>query len=374
MSLRRIRLLIWKEFLQLSRDRMILPILIIMPLLQLVLFGYVVGADIKDLRLAVLDRDGTTVSRSVTEAFTAAEYFKLTVRAHNDADVQRALDGNRASVAIEIPKGFADQVERGESAQLQLIVDGSDGRVSQMAGAYAAGIVNRLNTELYPRQAALAKGNVGIDARTRVLFNPAVRAINTMVPGLLAFILLISTSAIMSQAVVKERERGTLEQLFVTPVGRTEYLTGKLVPYALVSVVQASVVFTVGTLWFKVPFRGSGFVLALGLALFLFTSLGMGLLISLVSRTRQQAQQMIIFLQMPQMILSGFMFPLEVLPKWLYAVTFVVPLRYILVVVRSVFLKGSGLAELWPQFAALTVFAVGIFALGLSRFHKQLSD
>lgn len=374
MSLRRVRLLIWKEFLQLRRDRMILPILIVMPLLQLVLFGYVVGADIKDLRLAVLDRDNTAISRRVTDAFTAANYFKLTVRARDDDGVRRALDGNRAVVALEIPEGFGRQVEQGRSTQLQVIVDGSDGRVSQIAGAYAAGIVNRLNTELYPRQAALAKAGVGIDARTRVLFNPTMRAVNTMVPGLLAFILLISTSSVMSQAVVKEREQGTLEQLFVTPVGRAEYLAGKLLPYALVSIVQASIVFTVGTLWFKVPFRGSGLVLAAGLLLFLFASLGMGLLISLVSRTRQQAQQMILFIQMPQMILSGFMFPLEVLPNWLYAVTFVVPLRYILVVVRSAFLKGSGFVELWPQFAALTLFAFGIFALGLSRFHKQLSD
>jgi ABC-2 type transport system permease protein len=374
MSFRRVRLLIWKEFLQLGRDRMILPILIVMPLLQLVLFGYVVGADIKDLRLAVLDRDNTAISRRVTDAFTATNYFRLTVRAHDDDDVRRALDGNRAVVVLEIPEGFGRQVSQGRSAQLQVIVDGSDGRVSQMAGAYAAGIVNRLNTELYPRQAALARAGVGIDARTRVLFNPTMRAINTMVPGLLAFILLISTSSVMSQAVVKEREQGTLEQLFVTPVGRAEYLAGKLLPYALVSIVQAIVVFTAGTLWFKVPFRGSGFVLAAGLVLFLFASLGMGLLISLVSRTRQQAQQMILFIQMPQMILSGFLFPLEVLPTWLYAVTFVVPLRYILVVVRSVFLKGSGFAELWPQFAALTLFAFGIFALGLSRFHKQLSD
>jgi ABC-2 type transport system permease protein len=191
---------------------------------------------------------------------------------------------------------------------------------------------------------------------------------------LLAFILLMSTTNVMAQAIVKERERGTLEQLFVTPIGRTDYLLGKLLPYAGVAVIQVLVVFVVGVTWFQVPFSGSILVIGGGLILFMLSALGMGMLISLMSGTRQQAQQTSQFLQMPQMMLSGFMFPIDAFPRWLYFVTFLIPLRYILIIVRSNFLKGSSFMELWPQFAAMALFSVGIFILGLSRFHKRLAD
>jgi ABC-2 type transport system permease protein len=215
---------------------------------------------------------------------------------------------------------------------------------------------------------------MGVDAQIRVLYNPTMRAVNTMVPALLAFVLLMSTTNVMSQAIVKERERGTLEQLFVTPIGRSDYLLGKLVPYIGISVVQVIVTFAVGVLWFRVPFRGSFWVLGIGLMLFLFSCLGIGMIVSLMSSTRQQAQQTSLFLQMPQMMLSGFMFPIAAFPQWLYYLTFLIPLRYILVIVRSNFMKGSTFAELWPQFLAMALFSVGIFILGLSRFHKRLAD
>lgn len=373
MSWRRVRLLVWKEFLQLSRDRLIVPMLLIAPVLQLLMFGYVVGSDIQNLELAVLDRDNTMQSRQAAEAFTSTRYFELTARVGTEEELRRVMDGGTAAVAIDIPKGFGEAVVRRRPSTIGVIVDGSDGRVAQIAGAYANGITQRLNARFYGEaQRGIALG--GVDARARVLYNPTMRAVNTMVPGLLAMLILMSTSMVMSQAVVKEREQGTLEQLFVTPIARGEYLIGKIVPYAVVGLLQVSVVFTVGTWWFQVPFRGSGVVLGAGLLVFLLCSLGMGLLISLVSRTRAQAQQLVLFIQMPQIMLSGFMFPLEALPTWLYMVTFAVPLRYILVVVRANFLKGSDFAALWPQFAALAAFAVIMFGLGLSRFHKQLSD
>ncbi len=373
MSWRRIRLLIWKEFLQLRRDKALLRLIFIAPILQLFLFGYVVGADIQNLQLAVLDHDQTTQSRQVSEAFTASRYFELAARVTTEGELKTVMDGNRASVAIEIPAGFADSIARRRPTTLGVIVDGSDGRVAQLAGSYASGITQELSKRFYGDAASRIQ-LASIDLRTRVLYNPSLRAINTMVPGLLAMLILMSTSMVMSQAVVKEREHGTLEQLFVTPIARSEYLAGKLIPYAIVGIVQVGVVFTVGTWWFQVPFRGSYLVIGAGLGLFLLCTLGMGLLISLISRTRAQAQQLVLFIQMPQMILSGFMFPLEALPGWLYAVTFAIPLRYILAIMRASFLKGSGFVALWPQFAALAAFATLIFGLGLSRFRKQLSD
>lgn len=374
MSWRRIRLLIWKEFLQLRRDKLIVPMLLIAPVMQLLLFGYVVGADIQHLKLAVLDHDHTTQSRRVTDAFTSTRYFELAVRVDTEAELRRAMDGNVAVVALDVPAGFGDAVAKRRPATLGVIVDGSDGRISQIAGAYATGITAQLNRELYGSPGQSTQGLSRVDLHTRVLYNPAMRSINTMVPGLLALLILMSTSMVMSQAVVKEREQGTLEQLFVTPIARGEYLIGKLLPYAMVGMAQVSVVFTVGTLWFRVPFRGSLLVIGAGLSMFLLCALGMGLLISVLSRTRAQAQQLVLFIQLPQMFLSGFLFPLEALPRWLYLVTFVVPLRYILVIMRANFLKSASFLELWPQFVALAVFAVVIFTFGLSRFRKQLAD
>jgi ABC-2 type transport system permease protein len=376
-SWRRIGFLIWKEFTQIRRDRAMLPILFIMPVIQLVLFGYVVGSDVRNLSLAVLDQDNTVQSHRVADAFTSSCYFTITARPSNEAQLKDAVDGSQAVIAIVIPKGLADSVREHRPAQIGIIIDGSDSRTSQVANGYAQGIIASLGSEFYPSPAASARGSsnaAGVDTQVRILYNPTMRAVNTMVPGLLAFILLMSTQNLMSQAIVKERERGTLEQLFVTPIGRTEYLLGKLLPYIAVAVVQVAVTFVVGVLWFQVPFRGSLAVIGGGLMLFMLSALGLGMIISLMSRTRQQAQQTSMFLQMPSMMLSGFMFPIDAFPKWLYFLTFLIPLRYALVILRSNFLKGSSFAALWPQFAAMALFSVAIFIFGLTRFRKRLAD
>ena len=376
MSWRRVRLLIWKEFIQIGRDRAMLPILIILPIIQLLLFGYVVGADVRNINMAVLDQDNTVQSRQVVDGFTSSGYFMVTAHPQSEKAMQDLIDGNSAAAALVIPRGFGQLVSQRRPSQLSIIVDGSDSQTGQVAAGYGAQIVQSVSSALYGMGAIApgASSGIGIDARTRVLFNPTLRAVNTMVPGLLAFIVLMSTTNLMSQAVVKERERGTLEQLFVTPIGRADYLIGKLAPYFLLGTMQVLVVFTVGTLWFQVPFHGSALVIGSGLVLFMLCSLGVGMLLSLVSRTRQQAQQLSVFLQMPQMMLSGFMFPLAALPTWLYALTFAIPLRYILVIVRSNFLKGSDFSALWPQFTALAVLSLAIFVFALSRFHKRLAD
>jgi len=376
MSLRRIWLLVWKEFTQLLRDRSMIPLIFIMPVIQLVLFGYVIGTDVKDLRTAFLDQDGTVTSQKVVEGFTSSGYFVTVARPTNDAGVRQALDGNVAQVAVIIPRGFADSVKAGRAAQVSVIVDGSDAKTASVAQGYAGSIIANLSGLLYPRPGATpgtaAAG--GIDVQVRVLFNPTMRAVNTMVPALLAFILMMSTQNLMSQSIVKERERGTLEQLFVTPIGRAEYLIGKLLPYVAVAIIQITVVFTVGTLWFKVPFSGSIAVLGVGLGLFMITALGQGMLVSLMSKTRYQAQQAGTFLMVPSMMLSGFVFPLSSMPAVLIPLTYLIPLRYILVIVRSNFVKGSGFIALWPQFLAMIIFSVAIFGLGLSRFQKRLND
>ena len=372
MSWKRIRLLIWKEFTQLRRDRSMLPILFIMPIVMLLMFGYVVGSDIKNLKLAVLDNDHSIQSQRVIESFVSSSYFTIVARPQTEAQLKQDLDGSQAVIAIDIPKGLSDAVREHRSTQIGVVVDGSDSRTSQVALQYSSGIISALSAEFFPQPGGLKAG--GVNVQTRIFYNPTLRAVNTMVPALLAFILLMSTTNIMSQAIVKERERGTLEQLFVTPIGRTDYLLGKLIPYVGIACIQMVVIFAVGTLWFQVPFDGSLLVLVVGLMLFMLTALGLGMLISLMSTTRQQAQQTSQFLQMPQMMLSGFMFPVDAFPRWLFYVTYLIPLRYILVIVRSNFLKGSSFSELWFQFVAMAVFSVAIFGLGLSRFHKRLAD
>ena len=371
MSWNRIRLLIWKEFTQLKRDRSMLPILFLMPIIMLLMFGYVVGSDIKNVQLAVLDNDHSVQSQQVVDAFVSSSYFTVAAMPTNEAQLKQALDGGQAVVAIDIPKGLSDSVREHRSAQIGVVVDGSDSRTSQVALQYSSGVISALGAKFFP-QAGSTGG--GVNVQTRIFYNPTLRSVNTMVPALLAFILLMSTTNVMSQAIVKERERGTLEQLFVTPIGRTDYLLGKLLPYIGVATIQVLVTFVVGVAWFQVPFNGSIFVIGGGLMLFMLSALGMGMLVSLMSGTRQQAQQTSQFLQMPQMMLSGFMFPIDAFPRWLFFVTYLIPLRYILIIVRSNFLKGSSFAELWPQFAAMAIFSIAIFILGLSRFHKRLAD
>lgn len=371
MNWRRIKTLIWKEFVQVRRDKSMLPMLLFMPIIQLLVFGYVAGGDVRNMPMAVVDSDHTITSSRIVSAFTQSGYYTLVATPVDDAAMKQSIDSGEAQVALVIPRGLEADVQAKRPTQIGVIVDGSDSRVSQVAAGYAQGIIANLTTRLYPT-GATAPG--GVDAQLRVLYNPTMRTVNTMVPSLLAFILLVSTSTVMSQAIVKERELGTLEQLFVTPISRSDYLLGKLLPYVAIGIVQIVIIFVVGIAWFRVPFRGSVFVLALGLLLFMLSTLGLGMITSLTARTRQEAQQTSMFLQLPNMMLSGFMFPIEAFPRILYFVTFFVPLRYILVILRANFLKGSSFAALLPQFAAMALFAVGLFLLGLSRFRKQLAD
>lgn len=374
MSWARTKLLFWKELLQLRRDRMLLPLLFIQPVLQLVMFGYVVGSDVTNLPTAIVDQDHTAVSREIASGFESTEYFDIRERPASETSVRRLMDSNRIQVAILLPPGLSEKLARGERVPVEVVVDGSDSKTAQVAAGYAQQILGAYDRERLAAMGVSMEDAAGVDARVRVLFNPSLRAVNAMVPGLVAFILMLSTTAIMSQAVVRERERGTLEQMFVTPITRWEYMTGKVVPYAMVAVIQVIAVMLVGRYWFRVPFNGSIAVAALGLALFMFTSIGIGLLISTVSRTRHQAQQATMFFMIPTMVLSGFIFPIESMPEPIQPITYLIPLRYVLVVLRSNALKGTGLIPLWPQLAAMAVFSVAVFGLAIARFQKRLAD
>lgn len=373
MSFARIRLLIWKEVLQLSRDRLLIPIIFVMPILQLIMFGYVVGSDVRNLPTAIVDYDRSEASRSLSSALGSAGYFVIGEHPSDERGLRPLMDTGEVQVALIIPEGFSASLDRGDQVPVEIVVDGSDSKTASVASGYAAQTVSEWSRRRLRAQGVDLAGP-GVDARVRVLFNPTLRAVNAMVPGLVAFILMLVIASVMSQAVVRERERGTLEQMFVTPITRGEYLIGKIVPYVVIASIEVAIITTIGRYWFNVPFNGSIWVVALGVFLFLFTAIGQGLIISMLSHTRQQAQQATMFILIPTVVLSGFIFPIESMPAEVVPLTYLIPLRYILVVLRSEFMKGAGLEALWPQMVAMAAFSALVFGIGIARFSKRLES
>ncbi len=373
MNLKHIRLLIWKEFVQLRRDPMLMRMLFMMPIVQLILFGYVVAVDVRNLATAVVDLDRTSTSRSLESAFAASGYFKVVSHPESEAELRPLLDRGEVKVALVIPEGTQTRLDRGETAGVGIVVDGSDSQISSVGSGYASQIVAEFNADRR-KQLGMDITAPGIDARVRVMFNPTLDPLNTMVPGLVAAILMLSLMAIMSQAVVRERESGTLEQMFVTPIRPTEYLIGKVTPYALLATAQMTIVALVGLFWFRVPFYGDIAVVMVGLALFMLTSIGMGLLVSLVSRTRHQAQQAVMFIMIPTMVLSGFIFPIESMPATIQPITYAIPLRYALTVLRGAFVKGSSFEALAEPLWAMAGFAVVIFGAAVIATRRRLAE
>jgi len=374
MSLKRIRLILWKEFRQFRRDRLLLPLVFAMPILQLVMFGYVVSADITDVKTAIVDLDRTPISRELTDWLGGSGYFKIVARPDDERDLKPLVDAGDVQVAVVIPEGTSRRFTQGQTAEVGIVVDGTDSRVSSVAGGYAAQILSAFSRQQLGDVAELLEQAPGITSSVRVLYNPSLKAVNSMIPGLMAAILMISTMTVMSQAVVRERESGTLEQMFTTPITRGEYIVGKMVPYVIIASLQITVVALVGRFWFGVPFNGSVGIVLLGLALFVFTTLGGGLLVSLISRTRQQAQQTVMFILLPFFVLSGFLFPIEAMPAAIVPLTYFIPLRYAVQVLRAGWLKGSSVSELWVPLLALIAFSVVIFTVAIRSFRKRLSD
>ncbi len=373
MSLRRLRLVMWKELLQLRRDRLLLPLIFVMPILQLLLFGYVVGSDVRNVPMIVVDHDKTALSRQLVSSFSSSGYFVVVNRLDDESQLGPLIDQGGVGLALVVPAGMADSVTAGRTVPIGIVVDGADSKTAAVASGYAAQIVAEFNQRTLGLAAKQARAP-GIDARVRVVFNPSLKAVNATIPGLMVTILLLSVGSVMSQAVVRERARGTLEQMLVTPITRGEYLLGKVLPYAGIAVIQASFIAFVGSVWFRVPFNGSVLTVAVTLSLFLLTSIGIGLLVSLVSRNQQQAQQTIMFIFLPMIVLSGFIFPIESMPAEIVPLTYLIPLRYSIVAMRSAYLKGTSIPDLWQPLLAMALFATVIFTAAVTSFRKQLGE
>jgi ABC-2 type transport system permease protein len=355
-----------KELLQLKRDPKILPILFIAPVIQLTLLGYAATTDIKRVELAVCDLDRTGASRQLVERFTSSTYFTLTAAVDSQESFTPLLQSGKARVALTIPAGFAGDRAAGRSGRVQLVADGADAMSGTIGLSYAAAVL---------QAASAASGTVPlVDLRPTVLYNPDLVSKNFMVPGILGLIIMIMTTMLTAMAIVRESELGTMEQLLVTPLTPTQLIVGKLIPYALVGFVEVFTVLPVALFWFRVPLRGSLATLLLLTLPYMLCTLGLGLFISTLARTQQQAMMLSAFVFiMPQMLLSGFAFPIQNMPAVFRALTYLVPLRYYLVILRGVFLKGVGLAVLWPQALALTGLGLGILLLARARFRRQLS-
>lgn len=365
---RRVRSLVGKEFQELRRTPRLLGLILVAPALQLGLLGYAATTDVRDVPVVVADGDRSSASRDLVGRFRASRHFEIVAELDAPGEADAYLSAGTAWLAVVIPAGLERALGRGgdaPAAAVQILADGTDATSSGVALAYATGIVTDYNQSILASPGA-------IDARVRVWFNPELESRFFMVPGVLALLLLVVTANLSSMAIVREREVGTLEQLHVTPLGRWELIGGKMLPYALIGLIDVAIVVAVAVWWFEVPFRGSVWMLLGGSGAYLLCTLGLGLFVSTVSATQQQAMMTAtFFFLVPMVYLSGFIFPIENMPPVIQAVTTLIPLRYFLVIVRGVFLKGIGLDVLWPQVAALLGWGAAMVALAVLRTRKQ---
>jgi ABC-2 type transport system permease protein len=375
--LERIRHMLVKEFTQALRDPRMKGIIFAMPVIQLIIFGYAVSRDVRHVATVVHDLDNSVVSRELVSRFVHSGYFDVVEYVDNAARARELVDRSVARVILRIHKGFADDLRAGRTVPLQLVVDGTDSSTAGIVLDYSSKIVGQFAAETLTRRVTRLVGVFNqpgqVDVQTRAWFNDNLESRNFYVPGVIAIIVTLITLLLTSMAIVREKEIGTIEQIMVTPITPLEFVLGKTVPFALISLIDVILVTTVGVLWFEVPIRGNLLVLLLGALLYLVTTLAVGLLISTISHTQQQAMMSTFFFYMPAMLLSGFMFPIANMPQVVQWLTYANPLRYFLVIVRGIFLKGVGLGTLWPQMLALALIGAVTLTLAARRFHKTLA-
>ncbi len=370
--MRRVGFLVRKEFLELRLNPRLLGLVLVAPIVQLTLLGYAATTDVRDVPVVVADGDRSPRSRELIARFDASRNFTVIDTVTTVAEVEPYLEEGRAWMALSIPVRYGADVAAGRPATLQVIADGTDSNSTTVALGYATSLVGTYAQELVTAETGRA-GEVGIDARIRVWFNPQLESRFFMIPGVLALVLLVITTILAAMAIVREKELGTLEQLNVTPLRRWELILGKLLPYAIVGFVDVLIVVAVAVFWFEVPLRGSFLLLLAMSLLYVFCTLSLGLFVSTVSETQQQAMlTAMFFFMMPMIYLSGFIFPIENMPAAIQPITYLMPLRYYLVIVRGIFLKGIGPTLLWPQAAALAAWGIVVLSLAVVRSRKRV--
>jgi ABC-2 type transport system permease protein len=356
--------LVKKEFLQVFRDPNMLRIIFMVPIIQLILFGYVVNTEVKRITLDVYDFNHSSLSRELTTAFQPGDYFEPNREVRSLMTLEDRFKDGSAEMALLIPEDFSEEIVKGQPVTVGLLIDGSNSNSALIGQGYAAQIVQRFSqgqTRIRPR----------IQLRQQVLYNPEAESVYFMVPGIVATLLTMICVMLTSMAIVRERERGTLEQLLVTPITTMTLLLGKITPFAILSLFEMVVVLTIGVLWFGIPFVGSPLLLLVLSAVYLVAALGIGLFFSTVTSTQQQAMFFAWFFSVFAILTSGFFTPIANMPQWLQYVTYLNPMRYFLEIVRGIMMKGSGFFDLLSDITAQTVYAVAVFGFSALRFSKR---
>lgn len=372
----RIQTIMIKEFKQVFRDPRMRTMIFIGPLLQVLIFGYAATTDVKNIPTAIYDLDNTPESREVTRAFSFSKYFSIKNYVYNDKQERELIDKSQVTALLRLNHGFAKDLEGNKGAQIQLIVDGTDSNTAAIALSYASRIIQKYSYSVLQNRANIllkkAFAFPSVELKERAWFNENLESRNYFIPGVIAMLVTVTSLLLTALAIVREKEIGTMEQLLVSPVKPIELILGKLAPFAVLSFIDLSFITAVGVLWFKIPIRGSMLLLIGSTCIYLLTTLGAGLFISTISSTQQEAA-MSVFLFLPVMnLLSGFAFPITSMPKAAQYVTYIIPLRYYLEIVRGIFLKGVGISVLWPQLAALLIIGLSVITLSSLRFHKRL--
>lgn len=365
-----------KELTQTLRDPRALRVIFLAPIIQLIIFGYAVTTDVKNAATVLYDRDNTTLSRELVEQLTAPGYFRITEIATRASDLADALDHGRAIVALEIPRGFQTDLLSGEPATVQLLLDGTTSNTATVAQAYASQIILRFGQRhsAAALAAMTAQGHQpGVDLRVRAWYNPNLESRVYNVPGVVANLMMLMSLLLTTLSVVRERELGTLEQLMVSPLTPAEMIVGKTLPVMGIAMVDLFLITVVATLWFHIPLRGSLALLCLVSLAYVVCGLGIGLLISTVSNTTQEAFMTMFMFFLPALILSGFFFPIENMPVFFQYLTLADPVRYYVAAVRAIFLKGAGITVLWPKIAALAGMGGLILWFASTRFRKTVA-
>lgn len=366
-----------KEFIQIFRDPRMRAVILMVPIIQVIIFGYAVTTDVRHIPTALYDLDNTPASRELADRFQGSGYFDIVARVQTDSASRDVIDSGQAKVVLRMNRGFSEALTGGRTASVQVILDGSDSNTTGIVLGYAGRIAATANNHILADRIARTTGTrfeaEPVSIASRAWFNPNLESRFFFLPGVIAQLVMIISIILSSMAVVREREIGTMEQIMVTPIGRLEFILGKTLPFALIGFLDVALVSAIAVLWFQVPLEGHLVTLFFATGLFLLSTLGVGLFISTVSQTQQQAMMTAFFFMMPAILLSGFIYPIANMPAPIQALTYLNPLRYFLVIIRGLYLKGTGFAVLWPQMAALALLGLGMLALAAGRFKKTMA-
>lgn len=364
----RIKQMIIKEFIQVFRDRRMIAIVFFTPVMQLLAFGYAVTTDVNNISTAVYDLDKSYESRELIKRLKSSGYFNVRYFAESHGKMQELLDRGKITAAIQINRGFSSDLKNNRNTEIQILIDGTDSNTATVAMDYANRIIMKYAKDMRAQRVEPVK----IDLRIRAWYNPDLRSRNYNVPGVIAIVIMLTCLLLTSMAVVREREIGTMEQLMVTPLRPVELMLGKTIPFAIIGFFDVFLVTMVGVFWFDIPIKGPIELMPLATAIYLLSVLGIGLFISTISRTQQQAMMATFLFYIPAVLLSGFMFPIENMPEIIQYGTYINPLRYFLVIIRGIFLKGNGISILWPQMLPLLVLGIIVMTLSSLRFRKRI--